>query len=75
MLMNQRVIRGLWGSLAILNMESAYILRQQTAWQGGESKPKQSLVFGLKSPLEEKKKSGYWEGDQECKPMIETGEV
>lgn len=62
MLMNQRVIRGLWGSLDILNMESAYILKQQTAWQRDESegKPEQSLVFGLESSLEENKKSGYW---------------
>lgn len=77
MLMNQRVIRGFWGSLSILNMESAYILRQQTAWQRDESegKPKQSLVFRLKSSLEESKKSGYWGGNEECKPIIETGEL
>lgn len=77
MLMNQRVIRGSWGSLGILHMESAYILRQQTAWQRDESedKPKQPLVFGLESSLEENKKSGYWEGNREYMSFIETGEV
>lgn len=53
-------MRGLWGSLGILDMDPVYVLRQQTAWQrdGSEGEPKESRVFGLRSSLEEHKKAG-----------------
>lgn len=53
-------MRGLWGSLAILDTDPACVLRQQTGWQRDESEgePEESLGFGLRSSLEENKKPG-----------------
>lgn len=34
MLVKQRLIRGLWGLVRVPTVESAFILRQQRAWQG-----------------------------------------
>lgn len=34
MLAKQRLIRGLWGLVCVPTVESAFILRQQRAWQG-----------------------------------------
>lgn len=44
-------MRGLWGSLAILDTDPACVLRQQTGWQRDESEgePEESLGFGLRS--------------------------
>lgn len=66
MLAKQRIVGGLWGLVSVLTVESAFIVRQQGAGQGDESKvkPEQPLVLGLKSSEEDKAGAGSWEGDR-----------